>query len=119
MAILQVNNGTKPVAAPQNLVPNLPTGDDLDQLRGEINHMLARLASLASEMPDIVIRDCMAFMGRLTEMHVGLIRIEAQNRKAKFFRTSEVQRLMELCDFQFKSASRLVEIARQEVDLSR
>lgn len=116
MAVLQVNdtNGHAP--------PTLNYGSDLGPNPGvadELDAMVRDLRILDQEMPDVAIRTCMAIMGRLTEISIELVRGEAQDRKKKFLRTSQVQRVMELCDFQFKAASRLVEIARQEVDLSR
>lgn len=101
---------------PRTGISDLPRDASREQ---ELDAMLDTLLSVMDDTPDVVIRTCMAIMGRCTEIHVGLVRHEIDDRKAKYFRTSQLQKVMELCDFMFKGASRLVEVARQEIDLSR
>ena len=69
--------------------------------------------------PDVVLTACMSFMARCTEMWVQLLRVEATNRKAKSFRTMQLQKVMDLIEFEFRGASRLIEVRRQDVELSR
>lgn len=113
MAVLQVNDSSVRQLVPRKTLPHGASRED------ELDQMLADLSALVDEMPDVIIRSCMAIMARCTEMHVEIIRGEAQDRRAKFFRTSQLAKVMELADFMFKGASRLVEVARQEIDLSR
>jgi hypothetical protein len=113
---LQVKDAYTERPAPEQAIANLGRGISLEV---ELDTMLSTLIHIYEESPDVIIKTCMAIMGRCTEMHVSLVRVEGQDRKAKYFRTAQLQRVMELCEFQFKGASRLVEIARQEVELSR
>lgn len=85
----------------------------------EVMYMVSTIGNLNYEQPDIVMTTCMAFMARCTEMWLQLLHVEKLNRKAKTFRTMEVQKVMELIEFEFKGASRLIEVRRQEVELSK
>ena len=85
----------------------------------EIEAMVHTIQSLDYDQPDIVMTTCMAFMARCTEMWIQLIRIEASNRRAKSFRTMQLQKVMDLIEFEFRGASRLIEVRRQDVELSR
>lgn len=113
MVVLQTNDANVRSLHPSQDLPHGASRQD------ELDNMLAMLVDLSDEMPDVIIRTCMAIMGRCTEMHVEIVRGEVHDRKAKFFRTSQLAKVMELADFMFKGASRLVEVARQEIDLSR
>ncbi len=85
----------------------------------EVEAMVSTIIESTESTPDVVVKVCMGLMGRCTEIWIQLIRIEAQDRKAKAFRTLQLQKVMDLIEFEFKAASRLVEVARQEVELSR
>ncbi len=85
----------------------------------EIEAMVHTLQSLDYNQPDTVMTACMAFMARCTEMWLQLLRVEAQNRRAKSFRTMQLQKVMDLIEFEFRGASRLTEVRRQDVELSR
>lgn len=85
----------------------------------EIDAILAVMTSLDPAMPDQVIATCMALMGRATELLVVIGRSEATHRRLKVVRLSQLEPVMALIDFMFKGASRMVEIRRQEIDLSR
>jgi hypothetical protein len=88
-------------------------------LEEELDAMIVTLRDIEPDLPDQIIVTCMAFMARCTEMYVQLIRNEFQSRWMKPFRTLQLQKVMELVDFTYKGASRLVESRRQEVELSR
>lgn len=108
-----------------HLVPNAPQHAALNELdknsslEEEIGAMLGVMRDLYTNQPDVIIFTCMALMARCTELHVQLVRVERLEQSASKVRTMQLRPLMELIDFTFKAASRLVEIARQEVELSR
>ena len=109
-----------------HVVPNAPQHapinelDDSSTVEDEIDAIVASLAMMdALAEPDLVIQSCMAYMARLTEIHLQLTRIEGKSRKAKVFKTTQLERVMDLVEFEYRGASRLIEVRRQEVDLSR
>ena len=85
----------------------------------EVEAMVNTIQEATDETPDVLMRTCMGLMARCTEIWIQLVRLEADNRRAKSFRTMTLQKVMDLIDFEFKGASRLIEVARQEVELSR
>lgn len=86
----------------------------------ELDHMVARVRDLVSiGDPGQILVVCMSFMARCTELALALVRVEEDNRKARHFRTSQLQRVMDLLDFEFRGASRMVELKRQELDATR
>jgi hypothetical protein len=90
-----------------------------NNLYGEVEAMVQTIQSVIDSQPDVIMSTCMALMARCTEIWIQLLRVEGENRKAKTFRTMHLQKVMDLIDFEFKGASRLIEVARQEVELSR
>jgi hypothetical protein len=88
-------------------------------LYDEVEAMIHTIQNSVGENPDVLMKACMGLMARCTEIWVQLVRVEAADRKAKSFRTMQLQKVMDLIDFEFKGASRLIEVARQEVELSR
>ena len=100
--------------------PRITNLDSTATLEDELDAMVETLQDLVeTTTPDVLMSTCMSFQARLTEIHLQLVRIEAQNRRAKQFRTSQLQRVMELVEFTFKGASRLIELRRQELELTR
>lgn len=98
-------------------LPQVPQDGSLDdEVEGMVNTLQA---VLANGQPDEVMTTCMAFMGRCTEIWLQLVRAEKADRRAKSFRTMQLQKVMDLIEFEFRGASRLIEVARQEVELSR
>jgi hypothetical protein len=85
----------------------------------EVEAMVQTIQSVVEEQPDVIMTTCMALMARCTEIWIQLLRVEPVERRAKTFRTMQLQKIMDLIDFEFKGASRLIEVARQEVELSR
>lgn len=96
-----------------------PVAFDGLSLYEEVEVMVLTIQSVIESSPDVVMTTCMALMARCTEIWINLLRIEPTDRKAKAFRTMQLQKVMDLIDFEFKGASRLIEVARQEVELSR
>jgi hypothetical protein len=90
-----------------------------DVVRDEIDAMLAAVRSFWQRQPDQVMRDCAAYSARCTELEVHLLRIEGVDRHYKQIRTLQVKPLLEELDRQFRIASRLIEIRRQDIDLTR
>ena len=115
MPVLQVNPTNS-----DDEVPITPTAYDGLSWSEEIEAMVHTLQSIDySNSPDLVLTACMSYMARCTEMWVQLIRLEAQDRRAKSFRTMQLQKVMDLIEFEFRGASRLIEVRRQDVELSR
>lgn len=113
MVKLQTNDA--PNALPIELVE---VGRDVS-LEDEIMAMVVTLRNLEDAMPDVIMSTCMGYMARCTEIHLQIIRVEGSNRRLKTFRVTQLSKVMELIEFQFKGASRLIEVRRQEVELSR
>lgn len=85
----------------------------------EIEAMVHTISSLDFNQADVVMATCMGFMGRCTEMWLQLLKIEGSHRKAKTIRVMQLQKVMDLIEFEYKAASRLIEVRRQEIELSR
>lgn len=92
---------------------------DVPELEEEIDAMLLDLMGANMDMPDEVIRMCAGYMARLTELHVRIVRVEGANRGYRWIRTQQIDKVENLIEFLYKSASRLVEIRRQDTELSR
>lgn len=118
MAILQVNDGPHTV---DNLPAHRPILDlnNTSTLEDEIDAMVHTIQAIDMGLPDQMIATCMALMGRCTELHILLVRAEGQYRRAKAFRVNQLAKVMELIDFEYRAASRLIEVRRQEVELSK
>lgn len=115
MPVLQVNDDNM---ADQGAVT--PTAFDGLSWSDEIEAMVQTLQSIDyTNNPDVVLTACMSFMARCTEMWVQILRVEARDRRAKSFRTMQLQKVMDLIEFEFRGASRLIEVRRQDVELSR
>ena len=99
------------------IVASLPNDATIEE---ELDAMLKSvLLMVEQDMPDQIIKQCMTLMGRCTELKVQLVRIEGRQRWAKLINTQQLQPVIELVDFTYKGASRLIEVARIEVELSR
>lgn len=68
---------------------------------------------------DMVMRECSAYTARLTEMCVLLHRVEGESRHWTRVRTQQVQRFLDELDRQWKTASRLIEVQRQDLTVLR
>jgi len=94
----------------------LPDAPDLEE---ELDAMVSDLRGLTMDAPDEVIMACAAFMGRCTELHIRIVRVEGGNRHLKYIRTQQLVPVMDLIEFMYRAASRVVEIRRQDVELAR
>jgi len=90
-----------------------------DSLEDEVIAMVSSIQTLDFNQADVVMATCMGYMARCTEIWLQLLRIEGTHRKAKTFRVMHLQKVMDLIEFEYKAASRLIEVRRQEVELSR
>ena len=106
-----------PDVASHHYITDLTENSSLEE---EIMAMVQTVRSVVdTHQPDVVMQTCMSLMARCTELHIQLVRVEKTTDVAKKVRTMQLRPLMENIDFTFKVASRLVEVARQEVELSR
>ena len=92
---------------------------DTPDLQEELDAMISDIKEANLDLPDEVIRMCTSYMARCTELHVRLTRVEGSNRHFRGFRNLELVKVMELIEFTYRSASRLIEMRRQDVELSR
>lgn len=92
---------------------------DRDEIEKELDLIAAAIRRFYQLPPDRVMRECAGYSARLTEMAVLLHRIEGSNRQYTRIRTQQVERFVAELDRQFKTASRLIEVARQDIDLMR
>lgn len=89
------------------------------EIEKELDLIAAAIRTFHAKQPDQVMRECAGYSARLTEMCVLLHRVEASSREYTRIRTQQAERFLAEIDRQFKIASRLVEIARQDIDLLR
>lgn len=88
-------------------------------LEEEVDAMVADLKAVEMDLPDEVIRLCAGYMARCTEMHMQIVRVEGRDRQLKGFRTQQLSKVIELIEFLFRSSSRVVEVRRQEIEMSK
>ena len=100
---------TKPVA---------PAGYESTDWLSEVDEILRMLRELDPGAPDVVIEICMGLYARAVEMDVQLARMPS-NGLADWVRKNQVAQVLDLIVFMHKSASRMVEVRRQEIELSR
>lgn len=85
----------------------------------ELDGIALAIRAFALKQPDQIMRECAAYSARLTELCVLLSRHEASDRQYLRVRTQQVERYLAELDRQFKIASRLVEVQRQDIELMR
>lgn len=116
--------GTNEVGYVDGLVPEVAA--DLawgalvskQKVEEEIDLMLRTVRSFWELEPDQVARLIQAMSARCTEMCVHLHRLEGR-REWRQVRTMQVMRLLEEMDRQWKIASRLIELRRQDIEIAR
>lgn len=116
-------------ASPEDVVTALfdpldalgPSGHigDRAEIEKELDLIAAVIRTFHRKQPDRVLRECAGYSARLTEMAVLLHRIEGSNRQYTRIRTQQVERFLAELDRQFKTASRLIEVSRQDIALTR
>ena len=89
-----------------------------EQIEAELDMIAASIRTFHRVQPDQVMRYCAGYTARLTELRVLLHRQEAGNRQYTRIRTQQVDKFVEELDRQWKTASRLVEVMRQDLQLS-
>ena len=89
------------------------------QVEAELDTIVAAVCGFHTREPDLVMTQISAYSARLTELAQQLVRVEGRYREYKQLRTLQVERLLAELERQFKIASRLVEVRRQDLDLLR
>ena len=116
MPVLQTNDAPPPVEAGQAMLAAVP---DEATIEDELEVMVQVIRSLDPGQPDVVIATLMATMARCTELWVQLDQVSGRDRKARALKLGQLTKVMELVEFTYKAASRLIEVRRQDVELSR
>lgn len=88
-----------------------------EEIQTELDGIAAAVRTFPMKQPDQIMRESAAYMARLTELCVLLHRVEATDRQYVRVRTQQVERWQRELEFQFKVASRLVEVMRQDLSL--
>lgn len=88
-----------------------------EEIQGELDYIAAVARTFHELQPDQVLRMCAAFTARLTELKVLLVRHEALDRRYLKVRTQQVEAWLLELERQGKTASRLIEVARQDLAL--
>lgn len=94
----------------------LPSKDDV---LAEIDRMIRLVRAFWKMEPDEVMRACSAFGARCTELYQQLHRVEGRERSWRQVRTQQVVPLMQELERQYKNASRMLEVRRQDLDWSK
>jgi cytosine/adenosine deaminase-related metal-dependent hydrolase len=84
----------------------------------EIDLALRAVRGFWEMEPDQVMQMASALSARATELSVHLHRLEGK-REWRQIRTMQVERLLAELDRQFKIASRMLEVRRQDIETSR
>lgn len=84
----------------------------------EVDLMLTTLRTFWRREPDERMKMMNAMTARCTELAIHLHRLEGM-RQWRQLRTMQIDRLLQECDRQFKSASREIEIRRQDLETTR
>lgn len=92
---------------------------DRESIERELDAISAQIRFFHLKQPDQVMRECSAYSARLTELAVLLHRAETSSRHYVRIRTQQVDRFLDELERQYKTASRLVEISRQDLDLMK
>jgi hypothetical protein len=116
--------GTQEAGFVEDLVPEVVeelawgTLVDRETVEAEIDLMLRAVRGFWDMEPDQVMRMTSAMSARCTELGIHLHRLEGK-REWKQIRTMQVERLLTELDRQFKVASRMLEVRRQDIETSR
>jgi len=88
-----------------------------EQIQDEIDDIASAMRGFYLKAPDEVLRECSAYSARLTEMCVLLHRVENLDRQYVRIRTQQAERYITELDRQWKTASRLIEVSRQDLQM--
>lgn len=89
------------------------------EVMDEIDRMLRLVRAFWMMEPDEVMRAVSAFGARCTELYSLLHRIEGREREWRQVRTQHIVPLMNELERQYKNASRMLEIRRQDLEFTR
>jgi len=84
----------------------------------ELDTIMMAVRLFHVKQPDQVLRECAAYTARLTEIVVMLHRTEGQDRTYLKLRTQQVEKYLAELERQSRTASRLIEVQRQDIALS-
>jgi hypothetical protein len=104
---------------PLDALPPAGTLGTREEIQKELDLIAAHIRIFHRMQPDQVMRACSGYTARLTELEVLLHRVESSDRQYTRVRTQQVERFITELERQWKTASRLVEVMRQDLDLSR
>jgi len=107
------------LAALAFMAPLMPAGHlgTKEEIQAELNGIAMAVRAFSLKQPDQVMREVAAYSARLTELAMLLHRVEAMDRQYVRVRTQQVELWLKELDRQFKIASRLVEVNRQDIAL--
>lgn len=89
------------------------------EIEAELDAILLVIRGFWAMEPDQVMGHCASMTARLTELEVLLHRVEVRDRTYKQIRTMQVQKIVDELERQFRIASRLVEVRRQDLEALR
>jgi len=101
------------------MAPLRPAGflGSREEIQAELDGIAMAARAFSLKQPDQVMREVAAYSARLTELSMLLHRVEALERQYVRVRTQQVELWLKELDRQFKIASRLVEVNRQDIAL--
>lgn len=86
-----------------------------EEIQAELDDIAAAMRGFYVKAPDQVLRECGAYSARLSELYVLLHRAEGVDRQYTRLRTQQVQIYRDEIGEQWKTASRLIEVQRQDL----
>ncbi len=86
-----------------------------EDVQHELDGIAMAVRAFHLKQPDQVMKEVAAYTARLTELVVLLHRVEALDRQYTRVRTAQVEKWLVELERQFKIASRLVEVNRQDL----
>ena len=89
------------------------------EIQTELDVIAVAIRAFHMKQPDQAMREIAAFSARLTELAVLLHRVESSDRQYTRIRTQQVERFLAELERQYKIASRLVEVMRQDLELMK
>jgi hypothetical protein len=110
-------------ACPSRVVNPGPAGlrnglGSRQEVQAELDDIAAAMRGFHTKACDQILRECSAYSARLSELTVLLNRAEGTDRQYVRLRTQQVLIYLAEIERQWKTASRLLEVTRQEIQLS-
>lgn len=101
------------------MAPMRPAGalGTREEIQAELDGIAMAVRAFPLKQPDQILRETSAYTARLTELTVLLHRSEEYDRQYTRVRTMQVQKWVEELERQWKTASRLIEVQRQDLAL--